>query len=166
MHWDFNLGSPTIWVFFALLIVIAGLMSKGIHKMMAKALDARADNIRNELDEAKQLREEAQALLASYQRKQAEAEEQAKSIVEQARKDAEAMAEQARKDLQYKLVRRAELAEAKIANAEATAMNEVKSKAVDMAMAAAEKLIREEFDSADHNSLVKDGISQLGKALH
>jgi len=166
MHWDFNLGSPTIWVFFALLIVIVGLMSKGVHKFMGKALDARADGIRKDLDEAKKLREEAQALLASYQRKQAEAEEQAKSIVEQARKDAETMAEQARKDLKDKLARRAELAEAKIANAEAQAMSDVKSKAVDMAMVAAEKLIREEFKATDHSALVKDGIAQLGKALH
>jgi F-type H+-transporting ATPase subunit b len=166
MHWDFSFGSPTIWVFLALIIVIAGLMSKGIHKMIAKALDSRADEIRNELDEAKRLREEAQALLASYQRKQAEAEEQAKDIVDQARKDAKAMAIQARKSLQEKLDRRAELAEAKIVSAEAEAMSDVKSRAVDLAIAAAEKLIREEFKAGDHSALVKDGISQLGKALH
>lgn len=166
MHWDFSLSSTTIWVFFALLIVIAFLMYKGIHTMMAKALDDRADGIRNELDEAKRLREEAQALLASYQRKQAEAEEQAKHIVEQARRDAETMAEQARKDLRSKLERRAELAEAKIASAEAQAMSDVKARAVDLAVAAAEKLVREEFKTADHNALVKDGITQLGKALH
>ncbi|NNC38649.1 MAG: F0F1 ATP synthase subunit B [Hyphomonadaceae bacterium] len=166
MHWDFDLGSTTIWVFFALLIIIALLMSKGIHKMMAKALDARAEGIRENLDEAKRLREEAQALLASYQRKQAEAEEQAKNIVEQARRDAESMAEQARADLKEKLARRAEAAEAKIATAEAQAIGEVKARAVDLATAAAEKLIKEQFKSADHNALIKDGIAQLGKALH
>lgn len=166
MHWDFSFGSPTIWVFISLLIVIFFLASKGIHKTLGKALDARAEGIRHELDEAKRLREEAQALLASYQRKQAEAEEQAKHIVEQARRDAEAMAEQARKDLKDKLARRAELAEAKIANAEAEAISDVKSRAVDLAVAAAEKLIREEFNTTDHSSLVKDGITQLGKALH
>lgn len=166
MHWDFSLGSPTIWVFLALLLVIAGVMSKGIHKTIGKALDARADGIRENLDEAKRLREEAQTLLASYQRKQAEAEEQAKSIVEQARRDAESMAEQARADLKEKLARRAEAAEAKIATAEAQAMSDVKARAVDLATAAAEKMIREQFKAADHNALIKDGITQLGKALH
>lgn len=166
MHWDFSLGSPTIWVFFALLIVIFGVMSKGLHKGIGKALDARADGIRENLDEAKRLREEAQALLASYQRKQAEAEEQAKNIVEQARRDAETMAEQARANLKEKLARRAEVAEAKIATAEAQVMSDVKARAVDLATAAAEKLIREEFKAADHNALIKDGITQLGKAMN
>lgn len=166
MHFDFHLNSPTIWVFFALLLVIAFAFWKGAHKHMGKALDTRADKIRNELDEAKRLREEAQALLAGYQRKQAEAEEQAKHIVEQARKDAELMAEQARKDLRERLERRAEMAEAKIANAEAAAMNEVKARAVDLATAAAEKLIKTELSSTGHNSLVKDGIAQLGRALN
>lgn len=166
MHWDFDLGSTTIWVFFALLIIIALLMSKGIHKMIGKALDDRAEGIRENLDEAKRLREDAQALLASYQRKQAEAEEQAKNIVEQARRDAESMAEQARLDLREKLARRAEAAEAKIATAEAQAIGEVKARAVDLATAAAEKMIRDEFKAADHSALIKDGIAQLGKALH
>ena len=58
MHWDFDLGSTTIWVFFALLIIIAFLMFKGIHKMIGKALDDRADGIRENLDEAKRLRED------------------------------------------------------------------------------------------------------------
>ncbi len=126
MYWDFNPANPTIWVFFALLIIIGAALYLGIHKTIAKALDDRADNIRKELDDAKTLREEAQTLLASYQRKQAEAEEQAKSIVEQARRDAETMAAQARKDLHERLERRAEMAEAKIANAEAQAIADVK----------------------------------------
>ena len=166
MHWDFDFAHPTIWVFLALLIIIAAAMWKGIHKVMGKALDDRAAAISKELDEAKTLREEAQALLASYQRKQAEAEELAQSIVEQARTDAKAMAKQARADLQERLTRRAELAEAKIANAEAQAMADVKARAVDLAAAAAEDLIRSEFKTTDHSGLVKDGIAQLGKVLN
>ena len=166
MHWDFSFAHPTIWVFLALLIIIAAAVWKGIHKVMGKALDDRADAIAKELDDAKNLREEAQTLLASYQRKQAEAEEQAKQIVEQARADAEAMAKQARQDLQERLTRRAELAEAKIANAETQAMAEVKARAVDLAAKAAQNLLRSELKTMDHTSLVKDGIAQLGKTLN
>ncbi len=166
MHWDFDFAHPTIWIFLALLIIIAAAMWKGVHKVMGKALDDRAAGISKELDEAKTLREEAQALLASYQRKQAEAEELAQSIVEQARTDAKTMAKQARADLQERLTRRAQLAEAKIANAEAQAMADVKARAVDLAAAAAEGLIRSEFKTTDHSGLVKDGIAQLGKALN
>ena len=131
MHFDFSFAHPTIWVFLAISLVIIGAVYKGIHKIMAKALDDRADGIRKELEEARQLREEAQTLLASFQRKQVEAEEQAKDIVKQARLDAETMAANARQDLKERLERRAEQAEAKIKNAEAQAMADVKARAHD-----------------------------------
>ncbi|MBL4852765.1 MAG: F0F1 ATP synthase subunit B [Robiginitomaculum sp.] len=166
MHWEFSLGYPTIWVFLALLLFIAFLMYKGIHKAMAKALDDRADAIRKELDDARTLREEAQALLSSFQRKQVEAEEQAKEIVKQARKDAETMAANARKDMAERLQRRAEQAEAKIKTAEAQAMADVKARAAQLALQAAEQILRNELASADHNALVKSGIADMGKALN
>ncbi|PHR94422.1 MAG: F0F1 ATP synthase subunit B [Robiginitomaculum sp.] len=166
MHWEFSLSEPPIWVFMALCIIIGAALYKGVHKTMAKALDERADGIRKELDDARTLREEAQVLLASYQRKQAEAEEQAKAIVEQARKDAETMADQARKNLKERLERRADLAETKITSAEAQAMADVKARAVDLATQAAEQLIRDQFKAADHSALVKTGVTQMGKVLN
>ena len=166
MHFDFALNSPTIWVFLAVVLFLLALAYFGVHKKIGGALDARADKIRTELDEAKSLREEAQALLASYQRKQKEAEDQAEEIVKQARKDAENMAVNARKDLAERLERRAAQAEAKIATAEAKAMADVKAKAADMALEAAEKLIRSGTKATDHASLVKDGIAQMGKDLN
>ena len=166
MYFDFALNSATIWVFFAVLMFLILLGYFGIHKKIAASLDERADKIRTELDEAKSLREEAQALLASYQRKQKEAEEHAESIVKQARHDAEVMATNARKDLAERLERRAAQAEAKIVTAEAQAMAEVKAKAADLALNAAEKLIRSGTRPTDHASLVKDGIAQMGKVLN
>jgi len=165
MYFDFALNSPTIWVFLAVVLFLLVLAYFGVYKKMGAALDARADKIRTELDEAKSLREEAQALLASYQRKQKEAEDQAEAIVTQARKDAENMAVTARKDLAERLERRAAQAEAKIATAEAQAMAEVKAKAADLALEAAEKLIRS-GKTADQASLIKDGIAQMGKVLN
>lgn len=166
MHFDFSFAHPTIWVFLAIVLVIAGAMYKGIHKVMAKALDDRADGIRSELEEARKLREEAQTLLATFQRKQAEAEEQAKDIVKQARVDAEAMASQSRKDLKERLERRAEQAEAKIKNAETQAMADVKARAVDLAAKAAEQILRNDLSSTDHSTLVKSGIAEMGKTLN
>lgn len=166
MYFDFDPGSPTIWVFLATLIFFATLAYFGIHKKIAKALDNRADAIREELDEARRLREEAQVLLASFNRKQKEAEEQAESIVKQARQDAENMATQARKDLAERIERRTAQAEAKIANAEAKAIADVQGKAADLALEAAEKLIRENMKAADHSALIKDGIAQMVKVLN
>lgn len=165
MHFTADLGDPTTWVFIAVVLFLLSLMYFGIHKKIAGALDARSDAIRNELDEARRLREEAQALLASYQRKQKEAEAQAEDIVKQARSDAENMATQARKDLTERLERRAAQAEAKIANAEAQAMGEVKAKAADLALNTAETLLRTKLTTADKTKLIQEGIKQMGSAL-
>ncbi len=165
MHWEFSFGYPTIWVFLALVVFVVGLLYKGIHKVMAKALDDRAEAIRKELDDARTLREEAQALLSSFQRKQAEAEQQAKDIVKQARKDAETMAANARKDMAERLERRAEQAEAKIKNAQAQAMADVKARAALLATLSAEQILRSDLASADHKALVKSGIADMGQAL-
>ena len=165
MHFTADLGDPTTWVFIAVVIFLLALLYFGIHKKIAGALDARADVIRSELDEARRLREEAQALLASYQRKQKEAEAQAEEIVKQARSDAENMATQARKDLAERLERRAAQAEAKIANAEAQALGEVKAKAADLAMDAAENILRTKMSAAEKSKFIQDGIKQMGATL-
>lgn len=166
MYFDFDPASSTIWVFLAVILFFVALGYFGIHKKIAGALDARTDAIRDELDEARRLREEAQVLLASFNRKQKEAEEQADAIVKQARHDAENMAIQARKDLAERIERRTAQAEAKIANAEAKAIADVQGKAADLALEAAEKLIRGNMKTTDHSALIKDGIAQMGKVLN
>lgn len=166
MKFDFDPAGATVWVFIAVVLFLLALLYFGIHKKIGAALDARSKAIQDELDEARRLREEAQALLASFNRKQKEAEAQAEEIVKQARNDAEAMAAKARKDLAERLERRAAQAEAKIANAEAKALADVQSKAADMALEAAESLIKSNLKPADHASLVKSGITQMGKVLN
>lgn len=153
------------WVLLPVVLFIALVVYKGAFKALNKSLDDRADTIKAELDEARRLREEAQALLASYHRKQKEAEAQAEDIIKQARSDAENMAVQARKDLTERLERRAAQAEAKIANAEAQAMSEVKAKAADMAMDTAENFLRTKLSAADKSKLIKEGIAQMGATL-
>lgn len=166
MHFDFNPAHPTVWVFLSLVLVIGFAIYKEVHKTMAKALDERADKIRKELEDARKLRDEAQALLASYKKKQVEAEEQAKTIVAQARKEAELMAENARKDLNERISRRADQAEAKIKMAEAQAMADVRAKAADLATKAAKHLLHTELSTADQAKLIKDGTVEMGKILN
>lgn len=147
-------------------LFIAVLLWKGAHKTIGAALDDRAAKIGDELEEARRLREEAQTLLATFQRKQKEAEEQAEDIVKQARHDAEIMATKARKDMTERLERRAAMAEAKIATAEAHALAEVRARAADIAVEAASALLRSNLKAADHTRIVADGISQMGKTLN
>ncbi len=162
MHFDFALNSPTIWVFLAVIIFILLLGYFGIHKKIATSLDTRSEKIRNELKQATLLREEAQALVTSYINKQKEAEKQAKNIIKQAQKDAENMAKIAREEFEVRLKRKEEQAEAKIKAAEAQAMRDVKSKAANTAIAAVEKILRS-GGIVDHDELIKNGISELGK---
>jgi len=151
----------SFWVAVCLILFFAALIWKGVHKAIGSSLDERASKIESELEEARRLREEAQALLASYHRKQKEAEQLAEDIIIKARKDAETMADQARKDLQERLERRASLAEAKIANAEAQALSDVKAQAAQMAIDAAQKLLTSNMSAANHTALVKKGIDSL-----
>ncbi|SEA32669.1 hypothetical protein [Rubrimonas cliftonensis] len=123
-------------------LFLAILWRYDVHGMVLRALDARADRIRSELDEAKRLREEAQALLASYERRQKEVESTAQDIVARAREDAKFAAEQAKADLQNAVDRRLRAATDQIAAAEGAAMREVKDKAVAVAIAAAEDVLR------------------------
>lgn len=88
------LADPTFWVGIAFIVFIGILVYQGVPAMLNKALDARADAIRTELDEARRLREEARSILADYQRKHREAEDEAKAIVAQARREAEVLAEE------------------------------------------------------------------------
>jgi F-type H+-transporting ATPase subunit b len=137
------LRTAEFWVAVAFLAFLAILAYYKVPRLLAKALDDRAAAIRNELDEARRLREEAQALLADYQKKHRNAGQEAEAIVEQARREAEAFAGETRRALADTVKRRGQQAEERISRAEAQAVDEVRAAAVDMAMAAAEKILRE-----------------------
>ncbi len=154
-----------LWVAIPVVLFIVFVLYKGALKSLGAALDERSAKIAAELEEARRLREEAQALLASYQRKQKEAQAQADDIVKQARKDAEAMAATARANLKDRLERRAAMAEAKIASAEAQALTDVKRRAADLAIEASEAIMRKTLTASDHSKLVKNGITQMDKTL-
>ena len=127
----FNPHNPEFWVMIAFFCFIGLLMYMKVPGQITKALDDRADAIRKELDEARRLREEAQQLLADYQKKAREAEAEAKAIIDQARVEAEGLARETRKTLAENLERRTKQAEEKIARAEAQAVGEVRAAAVE-----------------------------------
>ncbi len=160
------IDNPEFWVVVSFLIFCGILVYLGVPGMMAKGLDARADRIRNELDEARRLREEAQALLTEYQKKAREAEEEAKGIIDQARREAEALEKETEIKLKESLERRTKLAEDKIALAEAQAVSEVKSSAIDAAITAAEKVVSKKVSGNKGNDLIDESIKSLGTRLN
>jgi len=160
------LHSPDFWVAIAFLCFLGILWKAGVPSLIAKGLDDRSDAIRKELDEARRLREEAQRLFEDYQKKQREADQEAKAIIDKARIDAESLAAETRKSLVETLERRTKLAEEKIARAEAQALGEVRSTAVDLAVAAAERLLKDKVAGASAGTLIDQGIRDLKGRLN
>jgi F-type H+-transporting ATPase subunit b len=162
----FDVLNPVFWVMVAFVAFMGLLVWKRVPGMIGNALDQRAEAIRNELDEARRLRDEAQALLADYQRKSREAEDEAKAILDQAKRESESLAAETRKNLQETVERRAKMAEEKIARAEAQAMHEVRASAVDNAIAAAEKILRERGTGSSATSLIDASLRDLEGKLN
>ena len=129
----------TFWAMIALFIFLGVVVYLKVPGMIAKALDERAAKIRNELEEARRLREEAQQLLAEFQKKRKEAEKEAAEMVAAAKRESDLIIEDAHKKTEEYVARRAALAEQKIGQAEREAVNEVRSIAVDVATEAARK---------------------------
>ncbi len=162
----FSLGNTDFIVLLGFLVFIAVLVYFNVPTMITKMLDDRAASIRSDLDEAKALREEAQTLLASFERKQSEVQEQADRIVETARKDAEAAADKAKDDIKRSVERRLAGAEEQIASARAAAVRDVRDTAIQVAVAAARDVIAEQMDASRQDKLIDDAIEQAGAKLH
>jgi len=160
------LASPELWVLVSFTLFVALLVYYKIPGKIAKALDDRADRIQTELEEARRLREEAQSILADYQRKRRDAEKEAEDIIAMARREAQFYGEESRKALSESLQRRVRLAEEKIARAEETAIQEIRSKSADVAVAAAETIIARELQGKSAGDLVTKGIREVSAKLN
>ena len=154
--------TPDISVAIAFVIFIVLVAWKGTKKLTA-GLDQRAEAIRKQLDETQNLREEAQAALASYQRQQRDALAEADDIVAQAKADAERLKVQAEAVLTATIKRREEQAVERIAQAEATAIKDVRDQAIELAIGVATKIITEKMTKTVQNELVKDASEDLIK---
>jgi len=161
-----SLHNTEFVVLVAFLLFVAILLYYRVPGMIGGLLDKRADQIRADLDEAKALREEAQTLLASYERKQKEVQGQADRIIASAKDEAEKAAVQAKADIKASVARRLAAAEDQIASAQAAAVREVRDRAIVVAIGAARDLIAAQMTAADGNKLIDDAISTVEAKLH
>jgi len=155
-----------LWVAVAFVIFLAVLAKLGVHRMILGVLDARAARIKAELDEAARVREEAQALLAEYRRKRAEADREADAILVAAREEAERLAAEAKAKVEEFVARRTKMAETKIAQAEAQAVADVRAAAAEAAVGAAERILAETTKGKVGENLVAQGIQDLKGKLN
>lgn len=161
-----ELSHATFWVMIAFILFMGAAAYFGVFKTVLGMLDEKTAAISKELDDARELKEEAKTLLASYQRKHEEAEGEAREIVAQATREAESLAKDAAIALEEQIVRRTAMAEQKIASAEAQAINEVRGVAADVAVAAASEVIASQVKGAKADALISQGISELKDKLH
>jgi len=158
------LADAEFWVLIAV-VIFAVAVWKPASRAVTGMLDQRATRIQGELDEARKLREEAEQLLAEYKRKQGEAAAEAQAIIAHAQDEAERIAGQAARDLEHALERRQHLAEERIAQAEAKAVDEIRAAAVDVAIAAAREVIASEMDESRGGALLDSAIAALPQRL-
>jgi F-type H+-transporting ATPase subunit b len=162
----FSLYNTDFVVLLGLIVFIGILVYFKVPGLVMGMLDKRAEGIESELAEARALRDEAQKLLASYERKQREVQEQADRIVTHAKEDARLAAEEARKDLEKSVARRLAAAEDQIASAQAAAVKDVRDQAISVAVAAAQDVIAKQMTDADAASLMDTSITEVEKRLN
>jgi F-type H+-transporting ATPase subunit b len=161
MHIDASFYALVALVLFFVLITFLK-----VPKMLGKSLDERAANIQKELDDAKLLREEAQRLLAEYQRKRKDAEAEANEIIAVAQREASAFTADAKIKTEEFVARRTALSEEKIKQAEADAIGAVRAAAVDLAIAASTKLLGDAANAAEQKKLFAASIADVKSKLN
>ena len=159
------LVTPEFWVLVAVLIFLGLLVYLKVPAAMARALDARAERIQAELDEAQNLRAEAERLLGEIKAQREETERLAADMLAQAKEDAERMRKDAAVKLEEQIVRRTEMAERKIATAEAQAMADVKAAAAELAAEAARTVLAGRLAASTTYPLVDKAIGQMASKL-
>ena len=155
----------TFWVAVAFFLFCI-LSYKPVGGLIGKLLDERSNRIRDELDEAVRLKEEAQALLASYQRKQRDLEKEAGQIIQEAESTAKIISQEAKKELDESLNRRVEAAMQKIASHEAAALQKVKLQSVDIAMKTVHSLIGGGLNKKLSDDLLSKAMDDMSKKLN
>ena len=155
---------PEFWVVLAVIFFVIGVW-KPARRAILGGLDARAVRIRDELEAARRLREEAQQALSAYQKQEREAAAEADAILAHARAEAERVAAQAARNLEEALERRRRLAEERIAQEEAKALAEIRSVTVDVAISAARQVIAAELDEKRGGALIDLAITALPQQL-
>ena len=157
---------PTFWVLVAFIGFVGVLVYFKVPGMVIKGLDARAEKIKADLEDADALLKEAQGLLASYQKKQREAADEAQEIKARAKEEGKRIVENGRAQLEDSLQRREKLAMDRITQAEASALDEIRARTVDIALDATRDLLADNLSDHKANAMLDDAIKELPGRLN
>lgn len=158
--------NTTIAVLISFTTFFAILFYFKVHKKIIKKLDDRADNIKSEIDEARQLREDAQSLLASFERRHTEVDTLAQEIISNAKTDSELYMQKAKKDLEQSVNNRVNAAKLQIQMAEKRAIKSVQLQAVNSAIEAVEKALKDKLSEGAIEDSVNKSFDKIKTQLH
>jgi len=159
-------ADTSFWVAASTVVFVGGVLYSKAHKKIGEMLDARSDEIRKQIEEAKSLRDEAEQMLTDYQRKQRDAEKEAADMIAQAESDAKILTDEAKGDIEALVERRTRAAEDKIAQAEAAAVKEVQAVAVNVAVEAATAVLADTLKGKAGKGLADSAIAEVESKLH
>ncbi len=159
------LASPEFWVAVSFFVFVL-LLFKPVRSKVLDALDSRSESIRREIDEASRLVEEAQSIFAGYQKKYRESAHECDNIIDHAHEKAAGLSSQAKETLHQSLEARQRQASARILQAEAEAIREIRDHAAEVTIAAAEKFLRAELSDKDKSRLIKAAVKEIPGHLH
>lgn len=160
------MGSAEFWVAIAFLILMGIFGYMGVHRTILKALDNRSNRIKDELADARKLKEEAAKLVEEYRSRRAAAEREAQDIVASAKAEAERVAAETKAKMEDFVARRTKSAETKIALAEAQALADVRAAAADAAVAAASQIMSQTVKGQVADDLLTKGIADVRAKLN
>lgn len=158
--------NPENWVAIATVLFVTLIIYLKVPALVAGALDKRAKEIADELEAARRLRDEAKSLLAAYQRRTAHVEKEVGEIVEHARTESLQLAREMQESMAAQSERRSKLVEEKIVQAQASAVQEVRTAAVDAAVSVARILIGQQLTPEKARALVEQSIADVRGKLH
>lgn len=157
----FGLAGPAAIVGAAMLVFILILIWKKVPGAITAGLDRKIAAIREQLDDAKRLRAEAEALRDEYAARIAGAEKDAAAMLDHARREADAIVARTEADSDAIIARRERMAQDKIGAAERGAVEELRAKAATAAAAAAGRLIAARYDPATDKAMIDGTIDRL-----
>ncbi len=142
-------------------LILFAIFGAKVHKILGNGLDSGIAEIRKQLDEAKSLRAEAEALRKEYADKIANAEMDAEAMIDNARREAEAIVAKAESDTTDMIARREKMADDKIGAAELAAVSELRARAAGAAAVAAKSIIKEKHSADADKALVNEAIGSI-----
>lgn len=151
-----------IWSLATFLLVLF-VLGKFAWKPILGALKKREDFIRESLQAARREREASEARLREYTEKLNAARAEATAIVEEGRRDAEEVKRKIEETARAESAAMIERARREITIATETAVKELHTRAANLAVAAASRVIRKQLDAREHERLIRDSIADLDK---